>query len=154
MPHFGPDRPRIAESLVINALTLAALALLASVLAYWTWAWLAPAPEARMPTKSETPRIESAYALFGSAPSGAASSTGVALKLLGVAAASGNKPGHALLRLDEKQTLLVRAGEAIGPGLLLVEVHPDHVEIDRDGTRETLRWPQRGTAAPWKPAAK
>ena len=97
-----------------SAANFAALALLAVVLAYWSWVWLAPAA--------------------------AASS---AVRLLGVVAASGDRLGHAVLRLDAKSTVAVLQGEDVEPGLRLVEVHPDHIVLERNGARESVAWPEK-----------
>ena len=124
---------------------VAALALLGVVAAYWSWAWLAPRPAPRAPAAAQAAGdTSSAGALFG-APTGEAraAATG-ALRLTGVVAASGGRPGHALLRLEAKQTIAVLQGEEIEPGLRLAEVHAGHVVLERDGARETLALPEKG----------
>lgn len=126
---------------MVSAATLAALALLGCVLAYWTWTWFAPRAELRLQPMGGAPRIESAYELFGGTQRAASAPAGTALTLLGVAAASGGRPGHSLLRVDGRRTLVVREGEEIAPGVKLVEVHADHVVLEREGARETLAWP-------------
>jgi len=130
--------------------TLAALALLGLVLAYWSWAWLAPPPAPRAPAAVEIAgRTSSAAGLFrtvkeGQGAAAAASST---VRLLGVVAASGgrsgNRLGHAVLRLDAKRTVAVLQGEDVEPGLRLAEVHVDHIILERNGARETLAWPEK-----------
>ena len=123
---------------------VAALALLGVVAAYWSWAWLAPRPAPRAPAAAQAAGdTSSAGALFG-APTGEAraAATG-ALRLTGVVAASGGRPGHALLRLEAKQTIAVLQGEEIEPGLRLAEVHAGHVVLERDGARETLALPEK-----------
>lgn len=124
---------------------VAALALLGVVAAYWSWAWLAPRPAPRAPAAAQAAGdTSSAGALFG-APTGEAraAATG-ALRLTGVVAASGGRPGHALLRLEAKQTIAVLQGEEIEPGLRLAEVHAGHVVLERNGARETLALPEKG----------
>ena len=124
----------------------AALALLGVVLAYWSWVWLAPASAARAPAVPDTASsASSAAGLFGSAKQGpgAAAAAG-SIRLLGVVAASGERPGHAVLRLDAKKTVAVLQGEDVEPGLRLAEVHVDHVVLERNGARETLAWPEKG----------
>ncbi len=66
-----------------------------------------------------------------------------AIRLLGIVAASGGRPGHALLRLDAKKTVAVLQGADVEPGLRLMEVHADHVVLERNGARETLAWPEK-----------
>ena len=122
--------------------TLAAAALLGVVLAYWSWAFLAPAPEPRAAAAAEArAAASSAHGLFGNAR---ASQSAGAVRLTGVAAASGGRRGHAVLRLDGKRTLAVLQGEDVEPGLRLAEVHADHIVLERNGVRETLAWPQKG----------
>jgi general secretion pathway protein C len=126
--------------------TLAALALLGLVLAYWSWAWLAPPPAPRAPAAGETAgRTSSAAGLFGTAKEGpgAAAAASSAVRLMGVVAASGGRRGHAVLRLDAKKTVAVLQGEDVEPGLRLAEVHVDHIVLERNGARETLAWPEK-----------
>jgi len=124
----------------------AALVLLGAVLAYWTWAWLAPRPAPRAPTAVETAsNASSAGGLFGNArqgPGAAAAASG-AVRLMGLVAASGGRPGHAVLRLDAKKTVAVVQGQDVEPGLRLAEVHVDHIILERNGERETLAWPKK-----------
>ena len=87
---------------------------------------------------------QSARELFGSAGQNAnAGATTGSIKLLGIVAASGGRPGYAVLRKDAKQTLTVLQGTEVESGLRLVEVHVDHVVLERSGARETLAWPER-----------
>lgn len=133
-----------AQSLFASLAMLAALALLALVLAYWTWAWLAPRQEPRSAAVAAVaPRLEQAGRLFGGAPSAQAAPTGLAIELLGVAAESGDSPGYAVLRLEAKRAVAVREGSDIEPGIKLVEVHPHHVVLERGGVRETLAFPEK-----------
>lgn len=125
--------------------TLAALALLGVVLAYWSWTWLAPPPAPRAPAAAETAgRPSFAGGLFGTVKegAGAAAAASNAVRLMGIVAASGSRRGHAVLRLDAKKTVAVLQGEDVEPGLRLAEVHVDHVVLERNGARETLAWPE------------
>ena len=147
------ERANLAQTAVVSLVTLGALVLLGLVLAYWTWAWLAPRPEPRAQAAVQPGgRAEAAFGLFGTArgDTGAAP-TGVSIGLLGVVAAksshSGSEPGYAVLRLDSKQTVAVREGGEIEPGVRLAEVHADHVVLERGGVRETLGWPKQGRSA-------
>ena len=122
----------------------AALALLGVVLAYWSWVWLAPASAARAPAVPDTASsASSAAGLFGSAKQGPGAAAAGSIRLMGVVAASGERPGHAVLRLDAKKTVAVLEGEDIEPGLRLAEVHVDHIVLERNGARETLAWPEK-----------
>src|SRR4051794_1487113 len=111
-------------SAVVPLATLAALALLSSVLAYWTWAWLAPRPEPRaQPAAEATESGVAAGALFGRAERAAdGAPTNLAIKLLGVAAATGKARGYAVVELAPRNILAVREGDEIAPGIRLAEV--------------------------------
>lgn len=156
MPVISLERASFASTAVVSLATFAALALLGLVLAYWTWAWLAPRPEPLAQAAMQTGgRMEAAYGLFGNVQraQNIAAPAGIAVSLLGVVAASGgrsgNQSGYAVLRLDAKHTVAVHEGGAIEPGVRLAEVHADHVVLERSGVRETLAWPEkRVTAAP------
>ena len=158
MQAISLERSSFAQTAAVSLVTFAALALLGLVLAYWTWAWLVPSPEPRAQAGQTDGRAagptEAATGLFGSAQrdGNGAAPTGVSIGLLGVVAAkssrSGSEPGYAVLRIDAKQTVAVREGEEIEPGVRLAEVHADHVVLERSGVRETLAWPKQG-----KPAA-
>jgi general secretion pathway protein C len=130
--------------------TLAGLALLSVVLAYWTWVWFAPRAEPRAQAEPvQSGSLASAAAMFGTArpEQKTAVPTGIAIRLLGVVAASHNRLGYAVVQLEAKRILAVLEGEEIGPGIRLAEVHPDHVILERSGMRETLAWPKRRTTA-------
>jgi len=148
-----PGRSTHAQSAFVSLVTFGALALLGYVLAYWTWAWLAPRPEPRAPAASAAAGAAGlarvAGKLFGGAQrdGGRPLSAGNAVTLLGVVAASGGRPGYAILRLDAKRTVAVREGGEIETGARLAEVLADHVVIERGGARETLAWPAQGKPA-------
>jgi len=146
-PTISLDRSSLAQTTAVSLATLAALALLGLVLAYWTWLSMAPRPEPRAPALAGgNLRLEPAYRLFGAAPQAAtaAAPTGVAMELLGVVAASRGNPGYAVLQLAAKRVVAVREGELIEPGVTLAEVYPHHVVLERGGARETLAFPQKG----------
>jgi general secretion pathway protein C len=128
------------------AVTLAALAFLGVVLAYWSWVWFAPSAVPRAPAAVQLAgRASAAGGLFGTAQqgSGAAATGSGALRLMGVMAAAAGEGGRALLRLDGKRSLAVFEGEDIVPGLRLAEVHVDHIVLERNGVRETLALPEK-----------
>jgi len=143
------ERSGFAQAVIVSLVTFSALVLLSLVLAHWTWAWLAPRPEPRAPEAPQTGgRAKVSYGLFGGAPlviKGAAT-TGVAVRLLGIVAATGGRGGYALVQLDATQILAVREGENVAPGIRLTEVRTDHVTLDRGGISETLAWPGKNTA--------
>jgi general secretion pathway protein C len=136
----------LAQTAVVALVTAAALALLGLVGAYWTWVWLAPLPEPRAPTAAVTGGAAgSAGTLFGIVRRDPNSPvpTGIAIRLLGVVAATGGRHGYAVVQLEAKEILAVREGEDLAPGIRLAEVGTDHVILERGGARETLAWPGR-----------
>lgn len=151
---FG--RSGLAQTVIVSLLTLVAVALLGGVLAYWTWAWFAPRAEPRVEaTAAQSGSVASAGAIFGNVPrkQDAAAPTGIAIRLLGVAAASGGRRGYAVVQLEAKQILAVQEGEDVAPGIRLAEVHADHVILERNGVREMLAWPEKKVAASPAPRA-
>lgn len=151
MRDISLDRSGLAQTAVVSLATLAALVLLGVVLAYWTWVWFAPRPEPRaQPLADPVGRVASANLLFGAVQrnQNIAAPTGIAIKLLGVVAASGRRRGYAVVQLEARQILAVHEGEDIAPGIRLAEVHADHVILERNGTRETLTWPEKKTVVP------
>lgn len=141
---FG--RPNLAQTALVSTLTFIAVAALGAVLAYWTWAWFAPRPEPRIEAAAAlTGSVASAGTVFGSVPrtQAVAAPTGIAVKLLGVVAASGGRRGYAVVQVEGKQILAVHEGEDLSPGVRLAEVLADHVLLERNGVRETLALPER-----------
>lgn len=144
------------QTIIAYALTFAASLLLIVVLVYWTWAWFAPRAEPRVPAVAEAGgQVAAADSLFGAAQQDSVQLDdtplmGATLKLLGVVAGSAGRAGYALVRLDAKTTLAVRAGEDVAPGVKLAEVHADRVVLEHGGTskiRETLTWPKKNSVA-------
>lgn len=150
-------RSSLAQTAVVSLLTLAAVAVFGLVLAYWTWIWFAPRAEPRAEVAAVgTGSLASASLVFGRVErnKNTAAPTGIAIRLLGVVAASGGRRGYAVVQLEAKQILAVHEGEDVTPGLRLAEVHPDHVILERGGVRETLTWPEKkGSASPSPQAA-
>ncbi len=145
------ERASLAQTAVASLAMFAALLLLGLVLAYWTWAWLAPRPEPRAQAVPEPGGgVASASGLFGSAgrDGNVAAPTGIAIRLLGVVAASGGRRGYAVVQLEANQIFAVREGDDIAPGIRLAKVHPNHVVLERSGVRETLTWPEKKAFAP------
>lgn len=149
MQELSFGRPNFAQTTVVTLLQLAAAILLALVLAYWTWILFAPVPAPRVEINAaRAGQIASAAALFGQTQKNTVidAPTAAAIALIGVVAATGDGPGYAVVRLDTK-LLTVRAGDDIAPGFRLERVFPDHITLERNGTRETLAWPVRGKLA-------
>lgn len=145
------NRANLVQAAVLSLLTLAALAALGSVLAYWTWAWFAPRAEPRAEAGAlQSGGVASASSLFGTLPrnQNKVAPTGIAIRLLGVVAASGGRRGYAVVQLDAKQIVAVQEGQDVAPGVRLAEVFADHVMLDRGGLSETLAWPEKRAVAP------
>jgi general secretion pathway protein C len=142
MVGISPRRTNFAQSALVFAATLAALMLLGAVLAYWTWAWLAPrpAPRARMGDEAQL-RVDAAYNLFGGARRNAAAPAALAIKVLGVVAASGGNTGYAILQVESNRIMAAREGSDIAPGIRLAQVQAGQIILERNGTRETLALP-------------
>lgn len=155
MQQISFDRSNIAQTAAITLVTVGALTLLALVAAYWTWQWLAPRPEPRVQAAANVSgHAASANALFGNLERdrNSPSPTGIAIRLLGIVAATAGWRGYAVMQLEPKEIVAVREGEDIAPGIRLAEIATDHVILERGGTRETLAWPEgtisAGTATP------
>jgi general secretion pathway protein C len=149
MPIARSNNP--AQTAVVSAATVAALVLLAFVLANWTWIWFGPraAPRAE-PVVEPVSRSTVAHTLFGRVQGGqaAAAPSGLAIMLVGVVAAAGNKPSYAVVQVDAKTILAVRAGEEIAPGIRLDKVFADHVILQRAGASEDLALAERKKPPP------
>ena len=146
------ERSNFVPTAIVSLLTFAAVALLGLVLAHWTWEWLAPRPEPHAPTPAPTTQqATAADGLFGNAQreSDGGAATGIAIRLLGIVAATDGHRGYALLQLEAKDVLAVREGDDVAPGVRLAKVGTDHVVLERGGVRETLAWPKPGVAAPF-----
>lgn len=149
MGENSSQRFGLAQIVLVSSATLAALLLLCAVLAYWTWVWIAPRAVPRARAIEIPPRVVAAYGLFGEAQRSrdAVAPTGLAIRLLGVAAAAGGKSGYAIVQLEANKTLAVREGADLAPGIRLVEVKAEQVILERNGVRETLALPEKNRRA-------
>ncbi len=146
MADLSLERSRFAQTAMVSAVTLAAWALFSLVLAYWTWAWLGPGPAPQVPAATEPEaQLASAFNLFGNTArrGNAAPPTGLAMRLLGVAAASAARQGYAVVQLEPHEVVVVREGENVALGIRLAEVRPDRIILERNGVRETLALPEK-----------
>ncbi|ARO87577.1 general secretion pathway protein [Nitrosospira lacus] len=143
------DRLSFTQTAIVSSAMLAALAMLGWVLAYWIGAWFAAPPVliTREPVEAGG-NVAAASDLFGIAQREhhIAAPAGIAIKLLGVVAASPGRQGYAIMQLDSKEMLAVLEGEDIAPGVRLAEVHPNHIILERNGLRETLVWPGKNSS--------
>lgn len=129
------------------------VALLGVALAYWTWVAIAPRPVAVSAFQGVEgePRMAAVQIkrnLFGLAQGKtsveiADAPPSSAIKVLGVIARSGQGKGRAILALESGKVREVEAGWQISPGLVLKEVHSDHVIVARNGVPERIRLNRR-----------
>ena len=106
------------------------------------WFWILFAPHATftsvMPEQTASPE---AGRLFGTVATAEVSTQGVALpnvQLLGVFTASANRPGFAILKLDDKRQKGVGEGEEVAAGTKLVAVYADYVLLERAGVQQRV----------------
>lgn len=144
----------------IAALELAIVAALAMSLAYWTWQALAPrAVAAPAPSVGAGPGRAMPLAARGllgatqarASASGQGASAG-ALTLVGVFAERTPGSGRALIGRGGDRPELVTTGDELAPGVVLSEVHADHVIVRRGGAAERIELERRGTGATPPPA--
>lgn len=144
-------------------LEAALVVVLAACLAYWTWVVVAPRPVAAPPLADHA-RVPSSgpivkRGLFGAAPDGAPHSAPGAgasakLRLTGIVAPRAPESGGAVFRLESGKSATVRPGEAIVPGVVLKEVHPDHVVVARDGAPERMALDRRAASVEQQAGAR
>jgi general secretion pathway protein C len=139
---------------------LAALALLAWILAHWTWVFLTPRQQGGIVASAPPPlskvlaeQVVMAHLFGGGAtgseavaatPQAAPSNIGVR----GIYAGAGGHSGFAALVLDGNPVSAV-VGQEFAPGMVLQRVYPDYVEILRGGQLEVVRM----ATAPLAPGA-
>lgn len=149
------DRSTLAQTAVVATATLAAMTLAGAILAYWTWAWLAPRQEPPVwPVREPNNSTAAAAGLFGSARPvvNPAPVAGSQIRLLGLVASASGRRGFAVLQLDSRQILAVHEGAEISPGVRLAQVASDHAVVERAGSRESIAWPKKDVRPP--PPAK
>lgn len=118
---------------VVGALVLGAL------LARWSWLLFAPASSelAMVPSKQATVEAGQLFGLSsGTAQDGGVVQPGAVL--VGVFASSMGKPGFAVLKLGGQEQTGLGLGERTPSGAKLVEIHPDHVVLERGGARQRV----------------
>ncbi len=135
---------------------------LALIIAGWlamTWYWtLSSAPVARRPATraaagaSGQPATELAERVIAAAPFGLlanrddppATVTPGDMRLKGVVARSGARPGGAIIAQGGTDAWVLTGGD-IAPGVTLLEVHPDHAIVRRGGRTERLELEERAS---------
>jgi len=138
----GQTRVRIQNAMVLLA-SVAAVACLALLLVYWTWILIAPDTEKATTSAAENSvTVDAAYTLFGNAQTAVnPAMTGIAIRLIGIVASAVGHDGYAVVQIDAKKILALRAGDELAPGIRLLEVGTDRLVLERGGIRETLLWP-------------
>lgn len=122
-----------------TTLVVALVLVLAWQLAYWTWAFVAPAsaPSAAVSAPAEVD-LAAIARLFGATAPSAASTSVDGLALKGVVAPTPGVAASAIFAPRAGKDLSVFIGGDVSSGVKLVEVHPDHVIVERAGARERI----------------
>lgn len=145
-----------------DLLAFGLLIVLCWLLARWTWQIVSPEAIAE-PAGAARVSIDTAAAadfivaahLFGTAEAPrpvvqAAVLTSLNVKLKGVFAADGKEPAFAILNSDNQVDRHIKAGGEVKSGVVLAEIHPQHVVLNRDGTMELLELEGKAGGAPLK----
>jgi general secretion pathway protein C len=141
-----------------DLLEFALLAVLAVALAQWTWIALTPRPVAAsahsaLPGASAAGHADASVKrhLFGAGTPGLLLQQGAApassLRLLGVVSPGTAGKGRAIFALDRGARKVANVGETLSAGVVLKEVHADHVVVTRDGAVERIVLDRRAAAA-------
>ncbi len=128
-----------AFSLLMLAWYMLGALVLGTLLAKWSWVLLkSPATVTAIAPSHDT--SGNAGQLFGvvSEANSAAAAVLPNVKLVGVFAPDSGSDGFAVLSLDEQHQVGVVAGGTVAPGVKLLEVHPDHVVLDRSGVHQRI----------------
>ncbi len=152
MRFFGINRGSAGTAIDAIAVSLSRLTLywpiswrslsaivLGALLARWVWILFAPLATYTSAIPEHSTGM-GAGQLFGEIASTDTASVGVAIpnvQLLGVFTASPGRPGFAILKLDSKQAGVAQ-GEEVAPGTKLIEVHADHVLLERAGVQQRV----------------
>jgi type II secretory pathway component PulC len=136
------------------------VAALAVSLAHWTWIAVSPRVTAAPALQDHAAAdLQSALVkrhVFGVAQEGAvpaAARAGTGFALLGVFYGREPGTGRAILSRQGSRPATVAVGESIADGVVLREVHPDHVIILRNGAPERIDLERRTSRAAPQPAA-
>jgi general secretion pathway protein C len=126
-------------------LDLALVAAIAASLAHWTWVALTPRASAAPAVTKRTDLPAAATVkphLFGQGTA-ADAAFGSKLRLVGVLSPGVQGAGRAIFALENGKSTTVATGETITSGLVLREVHPDHVLVSHNGAIERFRLDRR-----------
>lgn len=134
-------------------LELLLIAALGISLAHWTWVAFTPRAIAVSVLADQLAAQRTATMvkrnLFGAAQGGKApavvdASPASRIKLLGIISRGVVGGGRAIFALETGKPKTVEAGAEVVPGLVLKEVHSDHVLVARSGSLERMKLDRRG----------
>ena len=133
---------------IVRLSTGALLALAAVLIAQWFWVFVAP-KVTEPPESSHADPVRPLDAirranLFGageraSPPISAGAPTDLVLR--GILA--DRNGGMAVIAIERNQTVAIRAGEDVAPGVRLQSVQPDHVVVEQHGVSRRIEIAQR-----------
>lgn len=126
-------------------LDLALIAAIAATLAHWTWVALTPRASAAPAVTKRTDMPAAATVkphLFGQGAA-ADGAFGSKLRLVGVLSPGAQGGGRAIFALENGKSTTVATGGTITSGVVLREVHPDHVLVSHNGAIERFRLDRR-----------
>jgi len=136
----------------IPLLEIALIAALGISLAHWTWVLLTPraiaastlagSPEAQRVALSLKRNLFGVAQEERMAPVADASPTS-GIRLLGILSRGVEAGGRAIFALETGRPKAVESGSQIAPGLVLKEVHADHVLVARNGSIERMKLDRR-----------
>ena len=129
--------PRRGNSLIVGVL----LVVLAWQLAYWFWRFSAPPPRPAVGAEPASVDPAAIARLFGAAPPAGSTATASAssgLRLKGVVAPTPGVAASAIFSTGSGRDIAVYIDREVQPGVKLVEVHPDHAVVSRNGARERI----------------
>lgn len=140
-----PDLRRAPQKLFVGATWALAIALSAWLAANWYWRLNGTPLQSARPSPVSDP-IEAAQdiasrQLFGTPPVAATVSAAAPsnLQVIGVSTRWGKLPGYAVIKDGASAATSFVEGEEISPGVKLVQVLPEAIEVERNGVREQIK---------------
>jgi general secretion pathway protein C len=110
---------------------------LGALLAKWSWILL-KSPSTVAALVPDHAVSENSGRLFGAATAESTAAAMPNVKLIGVFAPESGRSGFAVLKLDEQRQIGAAVGENVAPGVKLLEVHADHVVLERSGAQQRV----------------
>jgi len=142
------SRIGVSSATLVRACTLVLVLALVATITGWALEFSArrtPSEPVRpIPVGDSAPRTQAADIapvayLFGARPG----NDGSDIRLLGVIAQGARGRGIALLAVDGRPPIALRAGEEIAAGVALAEVRSDRVVVSRSGAVQEIRLPAK-----------